>query len=400
MPPKLPVFLLLTVTAACNVDAGSVPQRPLSGSGGDPQEMPAGSSGASGGHADTAPATSGAAGSTTVPELPSAGGSDNHQGGAGPEACPASVPDDQAPTLGTNLALHKVYQAGCMGFPNPQNAFDGDAASNTDGADWSVVGYLAVDLGVPTALFKSVVKFAGEATNYSHGVASTDYRIQGSDDGVQWTDILRVEGAVGTDPRMLPVVTYRYVRFSIDTHEAPGDHYVIDKVSEVELYARASTDPPGRAPIGYPVPLDRTGWIASASYHSEAAAAALDEAVGPPCHETDCSLRSNWSSGHSIESGNWFQVDLGGQAGFDYVELNDTYDHPNDCLATYDLFVSDDGVSWGASVASGNGEGNTRISFPKQRKRYIKVVATAAKATSFWRIADFGVFNTQASACN
>ncbi len=309
------------------------------------------------------------------------------------------MPDYQAPSLGTNIALHKVYAAGCIGFPNPQNAFDGDAASNTGSADWSVVGYLTVDLGTPTALFKSVVKLAGEATNYSHGVASTDYRIQGSDDAVQWTDILRVAGAVGTDPRVLPLVTYRYVRFALDTHEAPGDHYVIDKVSEVEIYARAATDPPGRGPIRYPVPLDRTGWTASASSNSQAAPAALDEAVGPPCHETDCSLRSNWSSGHSIESGNFFEVDLGVQASFDYIELNDTYDHPNDCLGTFDLFVSDDGVSWSASIASGTGEGNTKISFPKQRKRYIKVVATSAKATSFWRIADFGVFNTQVSAC-
>lgn len=304
---------------------------------------------------------------------------------AGSVPCPpAASAGASSPAARVNLAPGKDYDAGQLGFPQPGLAFDGDLATSTGSIDWVVAGYLAADLGSTTSLYQTVVNFAGKPAGYW---------IEGSDTGADWTPILRADEPAARDERVLPAVSYRYVRFAIDTWNTPQDAWQLDKVSEIEIYARGSTDPVGE-PNVIRARLPRAGWSASASYNSDAAQGAIDDQGVPPCKTwQDCYMTTNWSSGTRQVTGQWFQVDMAEPRTFDRVELNDTYDHPDNIPSSYELFVSDDAATWGAPLAQGQGAPNTRIAFATQHKRYLRVVLSA-DSQAFWRIADFGVFNT------
>ena len=58
----------------------------------------------------------------------------------------------------------------------------------------------------------------------------------------------------------------------------------------------------------------------------------------------------------------------------------------------YQVFVSNDGTTWGSAIASGQGSGAyTVITFAKQSARYVKVVLTASTG-SWWSIDEFYAF--------
>jgi alpha-L-rhamnosidase len=77
--------------------------------------------------------------------------------------------------------------------------------------------------------------------------------------------------------------------------------------------------------------------------------------------------------------GQWFIIDLKKAQPFHKIVLDNTwalYDYPK----SYEVYVSNDGISWGTSVASGAGElGITTIVFPQKTARYIKIVQTGTK---------------------
>jgi beta-glucosidase len=59
----------------------------------------------------------------------------------------------------------------------------------------------------------------------------------------------------------------------------------------------------------------------------------------------------------------------------------------------YQVFVSNDGSTWGNAIASGQGSsGYTVIPFKKQSARYIKVVLTASSG-SWWSMDEFYAFS-------
>jgi hypothetical protein len=76
---------------------------------------------------------------------------------------------------------------------------------------------------------------------------------------------------------------------------------------------------------------------------------------------------------------------------FNKIVLDDTYS-PNDYPNAYQVFVSNDGSSWGNAIASGSGTVNqTAITFTLVTARYIKIVQTGTVG-SWWSIHDFEVF--------
>ncbi|OAH10689.1 discoidin domain-containing protein [Streptomyces jeddahensis] len=128
------------------------------------------------------------------------------------------------------------------------------------------------------------------------------------------------------------------------------------------------------------VALPRDGWQASAS------ASSSDD---PPSRAIDGDAATRWSSGHGMQSGDWFQVDLGSTQTFDQIVL-DTSASPGDFARQYEVYTSDDGTTWGKPIATGPGSTVTRILLPTTTARYIRVVNKAGSG-SWWSIHDISV---------
>ena len=70
----------------------------------------------------------------------------------------------------------------------------------------------------------------------------------------------------------------------------------------------------------------------------------------------------------------------------------DTSKSPNDSPAKYELYVSNDDLTWGEPVASGVGGGTlTIINMPTQDARYFKIIQTGDTKTNYWSIYELKV---------
>ena len=144
-------------------------------------------------------------------------------------------------------------------------------------------------------------------------------------------------------------------------------------------YADVQSPPTGPITLP-PVTLSTVGWIASASSSTggqDLPAAALDN-----------NLASRWSTGSAQTGGQWFQVDMTKPQVFNQITLDagpSTGDQPRN----YQVFVSNDGQSWGDPVAGGAGSSQvTSVTFVQQQARYIRIVQTGSTG-NWWSIAEF-----------
>ncbi|MET9830402.1 discoidin domain-containing protein [Streptomyces sp. NPDC006385] len=127
--------------------------------------------------------------------------------------------------------------------------------------------------------------------------------------------------------------------------------------------------------------LSRDGWQATAS------ASSSDD---PPSKAIDGDTSTRWSSGHGMQPGDWFQLDLGSTETFDQLVLDSTASS-GDFARHYEVYTSDDGTTWGKPIATGPGSTVTRILLPKTTARYIRVV-NKSNSGSWWSIHDVSVF--------
>ncbi len=137
----------------------------------------------------------------------------------------------------------------------------------------------------------------------------------------------------------------------------------------------ASLEPPGA-----PTPLPRTAWTVSAS------ASSPDDPAG---NAIDGDPATRWSSGAGMAPGDWFQVDLGAKTSFSEVQL-DTSGSPGDFVRGYEVYVSDDGTTWGEPIARGGGRTQLRVLVPPVEARYVRVVNTGSSG-SWWSIHELNV---------
>lgn len=128
------------------------------------------------------------------------------------------------------------------------------------------------------------------------------------------------------------------------------------------------------------VALPRDGWQASAS------ASSTDD---PPSKAIDGDPATRWSSGHGMQPGDWFQVDLGSKRTFSQIVLDSTASS-GDFARQYEVYTSDDGTTWGQPIATGPGTTVTCILLPTTTARYIRVVNKASSG-SWWSIHDLSV---------
>jgi hypothetical protein len=144
----------------------------------------------------------------------------------------------------------------------------------------------------------------------------------------------------------------------------------------------AGAPPDAGPPVNY---CDRSHWTATASASYTMAPA------GPPIQGIDGNLTTRWTSGHSQNGTDYYQVDFGGTVKLTKITLDDTGDNSAaDFPLMYQVYGSTDGTTFGATpFITGSGTANsTMITFPEQTVRAVKIRELGAKA-EWWSIGEF-----------
>jgi lysophospholipase L1-like esterase len=141
-------------------------------------------------------------------------------------------------------------------------------------------------------------------------------------------------------------------------------------------------------PAAAGTPLSRTGWTATASSSSS---------TDVPANMLDGNEGTRWSSGTGQASGQWIVIDMGSAQAVDAISM-DSGPSIGDYARGYVVFLSTNGTTWTAAVASGVGGSQViNVTWAAQSARYIKVEQTGS-AGNWWSIAEFNAYDNAAAA--
>ena len=278
----------------------------------------------------------------------------------------------QSHALSTNIAKGKGDVAHTVNYTEVNKAFDGDVSTKAMGAPL-LDGAIACDLGSKKNLLKIVLNFPDAQSSW--------YKVQGSDDGAYWTDILRVFNPIfPQDERALPAVSYRYVRIVCPNHypyvDGGDPQWTAPNINEIEIYERGAGDPAGDAPIVYPTPLNRTGWVLTnyMGVDLKDIISWTDQGLYDP--HGGLSLGPQEHNFYNNDQNSSYTIDMGSKQSFNQLQ---TFGPIRD----YAISVSDDGKAW-ETIARGGmivlGDLNyAPINFPMQQKRYVKIASTVGQ---------------------
>jgi RHS repeat-associated protein len=131
--------------------------------------------------------------------------------------------------------------------------------------------------------------------------------------------------------------------------------------------------------------LPRAGWVATASTSSSS---------DQPSKAIDGSSSTRFSTGVNQTAGQWFSLDMITPQTFSQITI-DPAGSSTDFTKAYQVFVSNDAVTW-SEVASGTGAaGILTVPFPTQTARFVGVVQTGS-GSNWWSIAEFNVYGAGA----
>ncbi len=100
---------------------------------------------------------------------------------------------------------------------------------------------------------------------------------------------------------------------------------------------------------------------------------------------------TRWTSGARQKGGEWFMVDLGYETDVKTVWL-DAGPVGSDWPRAYQVYVSRNGVDWGAPVVTGKGVKKIfTITLPPTYGRFVKLVQTGTSTGNFWSIAEMRI---------
>jgi len=92
-----------------------------------------------------------------------------------------------------------------------------------------------------------------------------------------------------------------------------------------------------------------------------------------------------------MTDGMWFEVNMQSAKTFNQITMDST-GSPNDYARGYEVFVSNDGTTWGNPIVTGTGTQTIlTVSFPTQTAQYIQVVQTGS-SSYWWSINEFNVY--------
>lgn len=126
------------------------------------------------------------------------------------------------------------------------------------------------------------------------------------------------------------------------------------------------------------VPLERKDWIVSGS------------SGGKPQGAIDDNSNTRWDTSAAQTSGQYYQVDMKNPFTINRIELQ-TEGSPNDYPRKYEVYVSNNGLTWTGPIAFGNGNKVTEIKFTPQQARYVKIVQTGTSG-NYWSIHELQIY--------
>jgi endo-1,3(4)-beta-glucanase len=130
--------------------------------------------------------------------------------------------------------------------------------------------------------------------------------------------------------------------------------------------------------------LPRSGWVANAS---------SSNGGDVPANVLDGSSGTRWTTGGDQTPGEWLSIDMQTARTFTQVTM-DVAGSTSDYARAYELYVSNDGQTWGTPVASGTGAtGIITIVFPSQTARFIGIVQTGTSSSNWWSVAELNVYS-------
>ena len=152
---------------------------------------------------------------------------------------------------------------------------------------------------------------------------------------------------------------------------------------------------PAPSPAPCEQPLTKKNWAASSSVPDSTFLFSGDKIPidGSAANALDGDHWTGWRDMTGTQHpGQWFQVDMRQKQTFHKIVLDNTWalwDSPDQFSVT----VSDDGLNWSSSVATGAGQmGITAITFPVQTARYVRITQTGTSALYHWSIYELDVF--------
>jgi beta-glucosidase-like glycosyl hydrolase len=134
----------------------------------------------------------------------------------------------------------------------------------------------------------------------------------------------------------------------------------------------------------------RLGSAGQVDYFNGWNATAFSSGGGDPSAMLDGDPNTRWSSGTPMapDQNQYVTVDMASSQKIDQITL-DSGTSTGDYARGYQVYLSNDGTSWGSAVAAGSPTTSPIvIGFPEQTARYVKVVQTGS-SSSWWSIAEF-----------
>jgi hypothetical protein len=302
---------------------------------------------------------------------------------AKPQVCPPPYPSHVV-----DIAHGRLFARGSLNFQSPGAAFDGDRTTSTGSSTED--GILAMQFGSERTLYRSVVHFEGDPPQR--------YKLQKSDDARDWVDILRVNNPNLDDERVLPAVGATYLRLlvyrDVGADQEPNESSAI---SELEVFDRDAGDrPPGCGAIIYPAIVDRTSWVASTNAGEIMPRAVVAQDQGFVDAHGGIESSPPWLNGGKLRVGSYVAIDMKEAQTFN--QLHAEAEH--DAMLDYQLFGSDDGLTWGAAISSGvlvaaGGDGFAPINFTRLSRRYFKLESRYDSEQSWWRLKTISLLDTR-----
>ncbi|WP_240644525.1 discoidin domain-containing protein [Paenibacillus paeoniae] len=251
------------------------------------------------------------------------------------------------------------------------NLLDGSMATRWSAGTAMAPGQsLTIDMKAAKSFNKVVMNSTGSNDDYARG-----YDIYVSSDGVNYGSA--VASGTGSGPIVdaaFPVQSARYIKI-VQTGTASNWW----SIRELNVYTNGNG---GNNGGGTGAELSRSGWVAASSPSSGDVAANL----------LDGNMATRWSTGAAMAPGQSLTIDMGSSQSFSKIVMDSTGSN-DDYARGYEVYVSQDGVTYGSAIASGTGDGPVvTAQFSQTNARYIKVVQTGT-VSNWWSIREFKVYN-------
>lgn len=251
------------------------------------------------------------------------------------------------------------------------NALDGSMTTRwSTGAAMASGQSLTIDMKAVKSFNKMIMDSTGSNDDYARG-----FEVYVSSDGVNYGSA--VASGTGSGPvveAVFPAQSARYIKV-VQTGTASNWW----SIRELNVYTNGSG---GNTGGGTGAELSRTGWAAASTPSSGDAADNL----------LDGDMSTRWSTGAAMAPGQSLTIDMGSSKSFSKIVMDSTGSN-DDYARGYEVYVSQDGVNYGSSIASGTGSGPVlTVQFTGTSARYIKIVQTGS-ASNWWSVREFKVYN-------